>query len=124
MKSGLHAQPLDIYSTMVTSYQFLPSLPPPGIQAPQGEDFPEDADWPHLKREWFQWSRTWDRMKLDQGAHPLPILTAVRHERPWKDWKSPTEPFERMDHKRLVAVNCPAVTASRIKGTVLSMRKR
>lgn len=49
---------------------------------------------PSLRREWFQFSKTLEREGLNKGAQPLPILTAIRHERPWKDWKSPTEPFE------------------------------
>ncbi|TKA79370.1 hypothetical protein B0A55_02837 [Friedmanniomyces simplex] len=32
------------------------------------------------------------------GAEPLPIFTAIRHERPWKDWKDKEHPFEEPDH--------------------------
>jgi phospholipase A2 len=31
---------------------------------------------------------------LAEGMEPFPMLTAVRHERPWRDWKSKEEPFE------------------------------
>lgn len=32
-------------------------------------------------------------------VQPMPIYTAVRHERPWRDWKDPEFPFtEGSDH--------------------------
>lgn len=121
--TSLHPGPLDIYGTFITSYMFLPALSPPHItvQEPPSKDgmieasdaqsgkeqtkedgaADEKADHrPALRREWFQWSRVWDRMGVDVGRQPMPILTAVRHERPWKDWKSPTEPFDRSDQAR------------------------
>lgn len=119
----LHPGPLDLYSTLITSHIFLSpparqgSLPAPKDQiltdqeaeqryqdaqkahmSGQGRDRRKDKAEATLKREWFQWSRVDERMEISVGKQPLPILTAVRHERPWKDWKSKEEPFGDEDH--------------------------
>lgn len=120
----LHPGPLDLYSTLITSHIFLSpparqaTLPAPKDQIltdQEAEDRYQEAQKSHksgqgrrgrgdlkteatLKREWFQWSRVDERMEISVGKQPLPILTAVRHERPWKDWKSKEEAFGNEDH--------------------------
>ena len=32
------------------------------------------------------------------ALNQLPILTAIRHERPWKDWVDKENPFKEPDH--------------------------
>ncbi|PWN45551.1 FabD/lysophospholipase-like protein [Ceraceosorus guamensis] len=103
MKLGLHPGPLDLYGTLVTSHIFFSPVHPPtleeGYPTPpnrrtQRPDSDTKQDTPvALKKEWFQWSRCYERMGIDKGLSPMPLFTAVRHERPWKDWKSPTEAF-------------------------------
>ena len=51
---------------------------------------------PSLHREWFRWSSV--APKISKGEEPMPILTAIRHERPWKAWKDKESPFEKEDH--------------------------
>ncbi|TKA67437.1 hypothetical protein B0A55_09143 [Friedmanniomyces simplex] len=48
------------------------------------------------QKSWYRWSSARDY--TDNGAEPLPIFTAIRHERPWKDWKDKEHPFEEADH--------------------------
>lgn len=63
----------------------------------------------------MKWSCAYENGKLAEGAEPFPIvrlllfltfalltrsvqqLTAVRHERPWRDWKSKEEAFNEVD---------------------------
>ncbi|KZO96364.1 FabD/lysophospholipase-like protein [Calocera viscosa TUFC12733] len=87
LKTGVAPVILDLYSTVVHSYMFLPlHRQEPGEMHAQ------------LKKEWFQWSKVWERSGIKAGEEPFPILTAVRHERPWRDWKSKTEPFGDNNH--------------------------
>jgi phospholipase A2 len=57
-----------------------------------------------LERKDFQWSKVWTRAQIQEGLEPFPILTAIRHERPWKDWKDPTEPFE-LEHAHTIGAS-------------------
>jgi phospholipase A2 len=42
----------------------------------------------------YNWLKLTDCQKhLRGGAEPLPIFTAIRHERPWQDWVDPKHPF-------------------------------
>lgn len=56
---------MDLYATLTTTYQFLSRQP--GSK---------------LSRATFQFSKVWKRAGLDQGAEPMPILTAVRRAPP------------------------------------------
>jgi phospholipase A2 len=50
---------------------------------------------PH--QNWYKWS---DACKhLQQAQEPLPILTAIRHERPWRDWADKEHPFKEPGHE-------------------------
>ncbi|EJU02610.1 FabD/lysophospholipase-like protein [Dacryopinax primogenitus] len=87
LKTGVAPVILDMYSTVVHSYMFLPiHIKERG----EGE--------PMLRKEWFQWSKVWERSGIKAAEEPFPILTAVRHERPWRDWKSKEEPWEDNNH--------------------------
>ncbi|VUC27298.1 unnamed protein product [Clonostachys rosea] len=52
---------MDLYATLITTYQFLSRQPGMG-----------------LSRATFQFSRVWDRSCAKTAAEPMPILTAVR----------------------------------------------
>ena len=49
-------------------------------------------------REWFKWSNA--QKYLADGKEPLPILTAIRHERPWNDWADKEHAFKTEDYSR------------------------
>lgn len=107
--------PLDLYGTLTTTHIFLS----PAVRAiakaekeaaahqakaeqrlghtSDEDDDEEDESIEYtgqLQKEWFKFSRTAETCGIMEGKAPLPILTAIRHERPWKDWKSPEDPFE------------------------------
>lgn len=46
---------------------------------------------PSLHREWFRWSSV--APKISRGEEPLPILTAIRHERPWSAFPPVLDPL-------------------------------
>lgn len=95
----LHPGPLDLYGTLITSHIF---FQPPALKGHStDDDESKDERGTHvaLQRDWFRFSLTYNTNKLHQGLQPLPILTAVRHERPWRDWKSPEEAFSHSNHE-------------------------
>ena len=48
-----------------------------------------------MHRGWHKWNVA---MKYLTGEkEPLLILTAIRHERPWRDWASKEKPFKAAD---------------------------
>lgn len=89
-RTGLFTVAMDLYSVFTTGHLFLvhdPTLEPPGLHGS-----------PRVKTEvpgehdlWFKWSSA-NKHLLD-ASEPLPILTAIRHERPWKDWVDKEHPF-------------------------------
>lgn len=86
-RSGLHTVPMDLYAVFTTGYLFMegedPVLQPPGAAV---------SEVPGLHhRAWWKWTHA--QRLLERGAEPLPILTAIRHERPWKDWADDAHPF-------------------------------
>lgn len=88
--SGLHTVAMDLYSVFTTGYVFLvddPVAAMPG-QQPQKEVAGYHSDW-------YKWSGA--LKYLNGGAEPLPILTAIRHERPWKDWHDAEHAFKEDD---------------------------
>ncbi len=85
-RSGLHTVPMDLYSVLTTGYLFMQDQPP----ADEAEMTNKEGTG-NCQRRWYKWS---DAQKaLLNGAEPLPILTAIRHERPWKQWADPEHPF-------------------------------
>lgn len=83
--SGLHAVPMDLYAVFTTGYLFM--SPDPLLQ-PLGATESEISGY---HQAWWKWTSA--TKHLTSGAEPLPILTAIRHERPWKDWVDETHPF-------------------------------
>jgi cytosolic phospholipase A2 len=86
--SGLHTVAMDLYSVFTTGYLFLINDPvlDPSRQTTYERELAGYRD------HWFKWTNA---MKyLNGGAEPLPILTAIRHERPWKDWADAQRPFK------------------------------
>ncbi|CAD7067572.1 unnamed protein product [Tilletia caries] len=71
----------------------------PGVEVQDDQEPLSDLGevFPALKHEWFKFSNVVQTTGIDRGLAPLPIFTAVRHERPWRDWKSPTDPFDEID---------------------------
>lgn len=94
----IHPGPLDLYGTLVTSHIFFEPAVIKDRSSKRKEAGKADGEQPKgphvaLQRDWFRFSKTFGSCKLEEGAQPLPILTAVRHERPWRDWTSAEEPF-------------------------------
>jgi len=90
-KSGLHVVPMDLYSVFVSGHIFRHDV----------DQRPYDVHgaWHGgYKREWFKWSNA--QKYLADGKEPLPILTAIRHERPWKDWADKEHAFKDEDYSR------------------------
>lgn len=88
--SGLHTVAMDLYSVFTTGFLFLQ------------EDASNDPG-PTTKKElasqhqeWFRWSNA--SKYLAHGENPLPLMTAIRHERPWKDWVDKAHPFKEANH--------------------------
>ncbi|KAK8031693.1 cytosolic phospholipase A2 [Apiospora arundinis] len=95
-KSGLETVSMDFYAVFTTGYLFMP-------QQQQKEDdlllMPQGSGSTRQEVAAYRNSKTWTKWSdaqrlLQDGAHPLPILTAIRHERPWKDWADPEHPFK------------------------------
>jgi cytosolic phospholipase A2 len=82
--SGLDTVDMDLYSVFTTGYVFLHDP----TETPGGSAKKEVAGY---HRDWFKWSNA--QKYLETGAEPMPILTAIRHERPWKDWEDKEHPF-------------------------------
>jgi phospholipase A2 len=94
-RTGLSTVAMDLYSVFTTGHLFLvhdPSLEPPGMHGSSSTVKREVAG---QHEQWFKWSSA--NSHLVDGKEPLPILTAIRHERPWKDWVDKEDPFKNAD---------------------------
>ncbi|OCT50771.1 putative cytosolic phospholipase A2 [Cladophialophora carrionii] len=93
-RTGLSTVAMDLYSVFTTGHLFLvhdPALEPPGSHGRSGVK--KEVAGQH--EQWFKWSSA--NAHLVDGHEPLPILTAIRHERPWKDWVDQEHPFKDAD---------------------------
>ncbi|KAF7339030.1 Lysophospholipase [Mycena venus] len=81
-RNGQEVCIIDLYSTLTSSYFWL-------LGSKEGKGRVDPAS--------LKWTCAFENGKLADGMEPWPMLTAVRHERPWHDWKSPEEPFN--DHE-------------------------
>ncbi|OQO12081.1 hypothetical protein B0A48_02720 [Cryoendolithus antarcticus] len=88
--SGLETVAMDLYSVFTTGWIFLEHDP---IETPGSS---ARTEVPGLQHNWHKWSSAITHTST--GAEPLPILTAIRHERPWKDWSDSEHPFAEPDH--------------------------
>lgn len=88
-RSGLHTVSMDLYSVFTTGYLFMQHDPTIDLG---GRATKEVAGY---HQAWLKWSSA--QKHLAKGAAPLPLLTAIRHERPWKDWADPEHPFAHDD---------------------------
>lgn len=88
--SGLHTVAMDLYSVFTTGHLFLRS--DPNID-PKGMGVRKEVAGYH--DQWYKWSSA--QRYINDGTEPLPILTAIRHERPWKDWADAEHPFVHAD---------------------------
>lgn len=91
-RSGLETVAMDLYSVFTTGYLFLGSDPAFNPKTVGHKPLEKVAG---SHPSWLRWS---DAIKhLEHGKEPLPLLTAIRHERPWKDWADETTPFKNAD---------------------------
>lgn len=93
-RTGLSTVAMDLYSVFTTGHLFLlhdPALEPP---PPRGA-FGVKKEVAGKHENWFKWTSATPH--LVDGSEPLPILTAIRHERPWKDWVDKEHPFKEAD---------------------------
>lgn len=91
-KSGLQTVAMDLYSVFTTGWIFFQDDP---VKHPGGTAHREVAGY---QRSWYKYSNA--RQYTDDGKEPLPLLTAIRHERPWKDWEDSEHPFKDADHSQ------------------------
>ncbi|KAL1969192.1 hypothetical protein VTN77DRAFT_446 [Rasamsonia byssochlamydoides] len=84
--SHLNIVLMDLYSVLTTGYLFLHHSSEPDSLRRKTDGY---------QRGWYKWSSV--QKWLKGGAEPLPILTAIRHERPWKDWVDKEHPFRDQD---------------------------
>jgi phospholipase A2 len=89
-KSGLQTVAMDLYAVFTTGWIFFQEDP---INAPGGHAEKEVAG---AQRSWYKYSSA--REYTDNGGDPLPLMTAIRHERPWRDWVDKEHPFKEPDH--------------------------
>jgi phospholipase A2 len=95
-KSGLSTAAMDLYSIFTTGHLFMNEQ---AGSSKAARAFHK----PHMTSKiagqnhgWYKWTTA--SKYLEHGAQPLPILTAIRHERPWKDWIDKEYPFSEPDH--------------------------
>lgn len=81
---------MDLYSVFTTGWIFFQDDP---ASHPGGHAHKEVAG---FQKSWYRYSSA--REYTDKGSEPLPIMTATRHERPWKDWEDKEHPFKEPDH--------------------------
>jgi cytosolic phospholipase A2 len=93
-RSGLETVAMDLYSVFTTGYLFLPNDP---VTDPRKIGFESKGEKIESSshESWLKWTSA--AIHLDGGREPLPLLTAIRHERPWKDWDDETHPFKEAD---------------------------
>lgn len=90
--SGLHTVAMDLYSVFVTGHIFLHGDP---VKQPDNKHTP-NSEVAGYHENWFRYTNA--QKFLNRGQEPLPILTAIRHERPWKDWADEETPFKEQNH--------------------------
>ena len=90
--SGLETVAMDLYSVFTTPFLFLvndPEIDPGKI----GREPRKEIAGYHSG--WLKWTSAITH--LQGGKEPLPLLTAIRHERQWKDWADESHPFKEAD---------------------------
>ncbi|KAK4543636.1 hypothetical protein LTR36_005281 [Oleoguttula mirabilis] len=91
-KSGLQTVAMDLYAVFTTGWIFFQD------DLELGQEGVAKTEVAGAQRSWYRWSSA--REYIDSGAQPLPIMTAIRHERPWKDWSDDEHPFDEADHNQ------------------------
>lgn len=91
-RSGLETVAMDLYSVFTTGHLFLGSDP---VLNPRKVGAMPQTEVAGSHSSWLKWSNAVEH--LEQGQEPLPLLTAIRHERPWKDWADEAHPFKNAD---------------------------
>jgi hypothetical protein len=85
--SGLHTVAMYLYSVFTTGHVFL------------HHHQHINQNLAGHNHEWYKW--TTSRDFLEDGKEPLPIMTAIRPERPRKDWEDKDQPFREPDHSAI-----------------------
>ena len=88
-RSGLQTVAMDLYSVFTTGWIFFQDDP-----ITHGHTAHKEVA--GAQRGWYRWTSA--AKYTDSGAEPLPLITAIRHERPWKDWSDSEHPFKEPDH--------------------------
>jgi len=78
---------MDLYSVFATGHLFV------------HQDTASQQEVAGHQHFWYKWTSARDH--LQDGREPLPILTAIRHERPWKDWEDKDQPFKEPDQSAI-----------------------
>ncbi|KIV81589.1 hypothetical protein PV11_03763 [Exophiala sideris] len=86
--SGLHTVAMDLYSVFTTGHLFL--LHDPSLDPPKTTNVKNEVAGYH--DQWYKWTSA--LKYIEDGREPFPILTAIWHERPWKDWADKEHPFK------------------------------
>ncbi|KAH7020199.1 putative cytosolic phospholipase A2 [Ilyonectria destructans] len=99
-ETGLDIAMMDYYSVFTTGWIFF-----------QGDLVQHPIPSPY-KRLLGQGHRTWDKLSslrehIDEGQEPIPIMTAIRHERPGETWARKDRPFEEPQQAAGVQVEPP-----------------
>lgn len=99
-ETGLDIAMMDYYSVFTTGWIFF-----------QGDLVQHPIPSPY-KRILGQGHRTWDKLSslrehIDEGQEPMPIMTAIRHERPGETWARKDRPFEEPQQAAGVQVEPP-----------------
>jgi phospholipase A2 len=102
--SGLHTVAMDLYSVFTTGHLFAQEQqhPDPMTTTTTHPDGTAEAEMPGRQRKgWWKWTSAQQYLRNNSSSssssEPLPILTAIRHERPWKDWADAEHPFSSDD---------------------------
>ena len=89
-KSGLEIVAMDLYSVFTTGWIFLQHAYASRMHISAKSETTSDQS------SWYRYSSV--RKYTDNGTEPLPIFTAIRHERPWKDWVDKEHAFNGANH--------------------------
>ncbi|KAI9149070.1 Cytosolic phospholipase A2 delta [Paramyrothecium foliicola] len=89
-KSGLRTVAMDLYSVFTTGWIFFQDDP---ATHPGGKAKKEVAGY---QRTWHKFSNVRDY--IDEGKAPMPIMTAIPHERPWKYWEGNDHAFKEPEN--------------------------
>jgi cytosolic phospholipase A2 len=92
-RAGLDTHAMDWYAVFTSGWIFFRGEAKPELGRSSRE---RDAAGSPQHLVWHKYSSL--RAYTDAGAEPLPVMTAIRHERPSSDWARPDKPFDSPEH--------------------------